>query len=962
MKANNYYNSKNFKGAALFYKLAAENYKLIYNREKEITCRISQGKSLRRNREYENALSALDESLDIGIKYLGHNHYLIGETWYQTGLVYGRLGETNQAIHSMEQALGTWERQDEIKTIYIAKAHNNLGVYYRWNARYSRALDNYLKAIKIYDLLLDSLNPLIASAYNNVSIIFEGNGDYDKALTYVTKAIHIAKNNPGSAPASTASKYNNLGKILMAKGEEQQAFENYSKALELWKLDPENNYQNLAIVFNNLGEVYFNRKKFEKAYDYYFEAISVWKKYYNDSHPDIAEYRLNLSSVHIQNEEYEIARETVSAAMETLLQFHHPQHPLIARCYIKFAEIENSVSNHDLALDHIRKAIESNTSNGHILSDQVHLQILAYKADILMNKYNVSAKNKSYLDSAIVVYKSISELIDDLRKSYKTKGSILTLSKIASVHLQKAIDVSYLLYEGSQEPEYLENAFYFAEKNRANVLVETILEYKSEKASGVLDSLLERKDELMSELILCEQALQIERFKKDKRDMAIINELDSKAKVLNEEYETLIKTFESNYKNYYDLKYNTRVIGIKEVQHKLDNASTFVEYALTDSTIYIFVINNNESRIFKEPLDSVNKEIAEFRSILNQLHISSINEKTHNKYVNAAFSLYQRLLSPGDNKIPGDRLIIVPDGILGYIPFEALLTEDSQQSSSKDLPYVLQQYAITYANSATLQFDLLPGLKTNAKKLFYGSAPFINDPEINSGGVSSNPMNLNALPHTFNEVKTISELIGGDIYTGSEAVLSNFLENGKSYKIIHIATHGIIDDEFPMNSAIYFYPGSSSEQNKLTTTDLFNLRFDADMVVLSACNTGYGKLSKGEGIMSLARGFSYAGVPSVTMSLWSINDASTARLMNYYYEYLKKGLTKDDALRKAKLDYIDQSDRVFAYPYYWSGLIVIGKNDGISFTKQLPVSGYLLLFIPIIIGMYLLGRKRKRET
>ena len=959
LKANEFYNNKDYKSAALFYKLAADNYQLYQNREKEVTCRNSQGKSLRRNKEYDKALRMLNENLQVAIKYLGHNHHLIGETWYQAGLNYGSLGENNQAIHSMEQALQTWENQEDKTTLKIAKAHNNLGVFYRRNARFDKALDHYLKALNIYNQVLDSLNPHIASAYNNISIIYEGNGDYDQAMVYINEAINIAENNPKSSSAGTAKKYNTLGKIYMAKGDTVRAYENYRRALGLWLENPEQNFPDLAIVYNNLGVVCFLEQKFDKSHDYYSKAISIWKKYYNGSHSDIADYHFNIASIYIQKEEFEKAKFELSLALETGMEFYNPQHPFIAVCYMKFGEIARNEGDYDKAFEYIQMALEANRINRQILSDIDQLRILSEKALVYTDRYNFSSGNTSDLDSTVLIYKTVSKLIDDLRKSYKTKGSMLTLSQVAAEYYREAIPICYQLYKQSGNKKHIIDAFYFAEKNRANVLVETMLEYKSERASGILDSLLERKEELRSKLLLYEQELQDERFKKEKRDLVKIQDLEKKSEDINTDYIELINIFENNHKNYFDLRYNTQVITPEEVSESLPEGSTLIEYVLSDSVIYIFTINKINTSVIKKPLDSLDFRIKELREILAAMHISKIDDQVYNRYVESAYRLYLQLIQPVEDWIEGNRLIIVPDGKLGYIPFEVLLTGKATKTNFKDLSYLLKQYLVTYANSATIQFNLLPEMECRANNNFYGIAPFSEDTQAGLKAEMSNRFVLSPLPSTATEIESIKEMLGGDIYTGENAAKSNFLDEASKYKIIHIATHGIIDDEFPMESALFFYPTDSITDNKLTTSDLFGLRFHAEMVVLSACNTGYGKLNRGEGIMSLARGFSYAGVPSVTMSLWSINDKSTAIIMHGFYKYLKKGYTKDNALRQAKLDYISQSDQMFANPYYWGGFVFIGRNDVVDLGTERNTYLYLLLLIPV--GFLVSSWWRKRS-
>ena len=178
------------------------------------------------------------------------------------------------------------------------------------------------------------------------------------------------------------------------------------------------------------------------------------------------------------------------------------------------------------------------------------------------------------------------------------------------------------------------------------------------------------------------------------------------------------------------------------------------------------------------------------------------------------------------------------------------------------------------------------------------------------------------------EVTSISELMNGEVYCYNRATEKTFKEKAPHAGILHIATHAVVNDANPLFSKLLFSPDpASGEDGFLNTYELYNMRLNATMVVLSACNTGYGKLVRGEGIMSLARGFMYAGCPSLVMSLWPVDDQSTSILMRYFYEGLKLGYDKDKALRQAKLEFLKNADEVKANPFYWSGMIFIGNTD-----------------------------------
>lgn len=185
------------------------------------------------------------------------------------------------------------------------------------------------------------------------------------------------------------------------------------------------------------------------------------------------------------------------------------------------------------------------------------------------------------------------------------------------------------------------------------------------------------------------------------------------------------------------------------------------------------------------------------------------------------------------------------------------------------------------------------------------------------------------------EVVGISEMMNGETYCHGRATEKIFKAKAPSAGILHIATHAVVNDGNPMFSKLVFAADSNSnEDGYLNTYELYDMKLNASMVVLSACNTGYGKLVRGEGIMSLARGFMYAGCPSIVMSLWSVDDQSTSLLMRHFYKGLVNGQSKDEALRQAKLDFLKNADEVKSNPFYWSGMIFIGDISPIVMKQK----------------------------
>lgn len=244
--------------------------------------------------------------------------------------------------------------------------------------------------------------------------------------------------------------------------------------------------------------------------------------------------------------------------------------------------------------------------------------------------------------------------------------------------------------------------------------------------------------------------------------------------------------------------------------------------------------------------------------------------------------------------------------------------------------------------------------------------PRVLSQEVQDVDRSWDTLHLRDLPWSERELQNVSEFVQSRIYLKSDATEDAFKENAGRFGIIHLATHVILDDKEPLYSKFVFSRNPNSDEDGfLNLYELYNMKLHANMAVLSACYTGTGKEVKGEGMMSLARGFAYAGCPSVVMSLWAIDDKSTAILVSRFYEGLAQGRSKDAALRDAKLSFIKSRDPVLSNPYYWAGLVTIGNTDPIKLMPPGDDGGYWFFGVALVISVvtfFTLQKKMKRKT
>jgi len=408
----------------------------------------------------------------------------------------------------------------------------------------------------------------------------------------------------------------------------------------------------------------------------------------------------------------------------------------------------------------------------------------------------------------------------------------------------------------------------------------------------------------------------------------------------------LIDQFETQYPKYFKLKYDTQLAGLAAVRKNLLNRRTaFLEYFVGLEKVFLFQITKKGFQVFSfEKSEHFQEDMQELLQFARKKQVIASEA---NRLQELMYQVYQDYVAKGVETLPKniDRLLIVPDDVLNLVPFEILSAKE------QGTQYLIQDYNIGYAYSATLFQKGQTKKQQQAEHLYLGFAPSfstqIAENRDCSGEVLAN------LTHSANEIISVQELLGGEVMLGKQAKSDFFLDQAGHYKIIHLATHACMDEENPMQSKVFF------ADQPIINQELFNLNLSADMAVLSACNTGSGQLVKGDGVMSLSKGFIHAGCPSALVSLWSVDDYSTSEIMINFYKYLKKGQSKDKAIRNAKLEYLAAADKVKRHPFYWAAFIHMGDPVALDFGEQ--NRKWIWMTVIGVIGLLLLGQRFRKQ-
>ena len=569
--------------------------------------------------------------------------------------------------------------------------------------------------------------------------------------------------------------------------------------------------------------------------------------------------------------------------------------------------------------------------------DKQSLLVLKAKYKILSDIYNKS-NNTDLLITRANTSELIISLIEKLRINMSEEESRLILGDQYREFYINAINDFYVLYNNTSENNFLKKAFEYSEKSKVAGLLASTRELKAIQfhvPSDISDfeKEIQRNLSLLNERIIAETA-------KEEPDYNLISSWKENILVSTRLRDSLILVFEKQYPDYYSIKYNTMVSSLNEIPGIIGHNTNYVSYVVSDKMLYIFIVNRKKQQLLALPIDtSFLENVKEFRKLLSNPIQSYDAREAFEKFQTIGYGLYTKLLEPVSPYLISDKILISPDNILSYIPFEALPASElvTDNLFYRNLYYAMDKYDISYTYSATFMKESHKAKyeKTNSTLIFAPDYPEPIDIQTVLLNRQSKQGVLLDLPYAREEANYVSKLTGGKLYLNSDAKESVFKNEAGKYDIIHLAMHTLVNDTDPMRSTLIFNTKDSTDDGYLKTYEIYGIPLKAKMVVLSSCNTGSGVLSSGEGILSLARGFIYSGSQSVVMSMWEIEDRSGTEIVKKFYEYLKNGNTKSVALRKARIAYLHSADQLRSHPYFWSTLVIYGDNAPLYHSKYL---------------------------
>ena len=901
--------------------------------------------------QFETAIDYYTKSIEIREGQLGGNHPKVAQSCNNLGQCYEQMGNLETAISYFNRSVKILLQHYEEGHPDIATAYLGLGECYSKLNNHSLALRYFEKALVIQQAKFEKDSPNLISVYNNLANSYETLGDYNKAMLYYNNNLHLLNSSLGANHPFTAATHNNIGLIQVELVQFEDALKSYRQALSIY--EQQQNLPRIADSWNNIGSCFRQQKFYSQAIEAYQQSIAIYEQLTGDVSANKAAAYYNIGSCLGEEGNYEEAINYYNQAIELIDQKSNSAilavyKTSIGQIYYKQGAYDKAMTELDASLKLLNISVQDPNQTESIESPMEVLNLLNAKAKTL-HTFTLKNKDPKTLKEIVSITDFSLQLIDRLRQQYQEDYSKRKLSETTYDIIHLGIAACHSLYQENKEESYLQKAFFYSEKSRSNLILEAIANQQATAFANIPDSLLALENQLRTNIG------ELEKEQQKKLAQENDNQLGNQLFEQKQAYNQLIQQFETDYPAYHKLRYDQTIITVDEVQKELTTKEALLEYFVQDTSVYIFLIKQNDIHLEVVAVDSLFQEVALFREGISRyyMELEAQTEKAYRyyliQYLRSANFLYQKLIAPIEKLLP-EKITIVNSGVLNYLPFDALVDKLPEKTVHRlrDIDYLIKKKEINYAYSATLQFRKTSQLSPHrAEKKILALAPTFTIP---------NRLGLAPLAHTSKEVQLIKKIIPErDIFIGEEATKSLFVEQAEAYQLLHLATHGKSDSDLGDYSFLAFTDNPTVDKTNalLYAKDIYNLSINADLVVLSACETGKGELARGEGVVSLARAFFYSGAKSVVRTLWSINDASTKNIIHSFYQNLHQGLPKGTALRKAKLEYIEKADD--PNPFFWAAFTLTGQCDHSElFAASESIGSSILLFGLSVLGLLML--------
>ncbi len=882
----------------------------------------------------------------------------LAQLHFSTGEYYNKLtNEIDPPISHYQKAKQIWTRlkgewSEEVSNCY----HGLVNIYKYYKFDFYEAEKCYEKALLIRERINFQNLDVLYQNYYSLAATNRSQHDFEKALSYGTKALDLAKKFPRRTEMSSgmiANIYRDMGESLLAK-------KYYLNALVLNKRTNDLEYlDNRAWYYNCLGETFKNDSSFAEAVAYFKMAYNLYEI------PEVKDQNLFLNllmnmieTYSLMGDEKNFIKKTreLSSLLDSLDMLHSKE---AWQLWLLNGDHQQRKSNYDSALYYFQKSLiasvpsfisenfSDNPTEDKIGFRYVINESLVKKASVLKIKF-LRTGDVTDLNQSLGCLRLAEKLLSKQRNTLDTEDAKW---KFLDSNYDLYEDILSSLYHGEGELS-LDTlnllAFQYFEQSKSRSLADALAQAEQTRKISGEDSLLQVLADLKRQLFSAQDAINREsdKFPESQKVIALREDVVN----VDKNIQAVKFALEEKYPGYFNVKYGYQPMALADVQKMLKTKKkVLLEYFWGNESVY--GIGVSDQRVLFKRIgspDSIRVVVNELLSHLTNER-SSLGVELFKSFTKNAGELYRILVKPFGLLLSGEKRIqIIPDGSIGQIPFEILVEEPPQDMTVnyRSLKYLIKSFTMGYAYSSAMFLRKLG--KENVATPSLLAFGFTGDKRSGDG-----TMDLGEIAGAEDELKALSEHFKtGKFLIGYEATESNFKIMAPAFDIIHLAIHGKGDVQKNFAASLYFQSQRDSiDDGELHAYELYGLKLKALMAVLSSCESGLGKGYRGEGMISMANAFTYSGCENILMSLWKVNDQTSTTLMDNFYKYLLEGESIDEALRQAKLNYLELSDELTAHPKIWAPLIAYGNLDEVFKTDRsviIAIGGLSILLISIL--------------
>ena len=875
--------------------------------------------------DYPKAISYFNSARSL-LQKAGNRHGE-AEVLAQTSLVYDKLGDKQKALESLNQALKLQRaNQDRAREAFTL---GSIGDIYQSFGDYQKALDTYNQALALQERVQDRSGE--AKTLKSIAQVYSYLGDYQLSADTYVQALEIFKKIGDRS--SEAQILDNIGTVYRIAEDYPKALEYYNQALKLWR-EQKDVFKEFATL-TGVIRVYESLKDYPKALEAANQGLLLSQKQ-QSSFAEASAYAF-IARVYLAAGNYQKA---IDVSQDAASRF--------AKIGIPIAEA-NVLGNIGKAYNSLKQPEKAINSYNQELKLRQKLGDRTGVADTLYN-IAVTESDRNNFQAARTQIESVIAIVEDIRT--KVTSQELRSSYFASIqkYYQFYIDLLMRLHKQQPSKGYNAIALQVSERARARSLIELLNEANADIRQGVDPKLLELERNLQQKLDASEKR-QIQLSSKQNTE-AQIQALEKEIAALLQQYQQVKAQIRATSPRYAALT-QPQSLTLAQIQSSiLDKDTLLLEYSLGEERSYLWAVSKTNITSYELPkraeIEATAKQF--YQSLKKPRRISVGSAFGEPKDVEVATKLSQMLLQPVTKELGNKRLLIVSDGALQYLPFGALLKPNNQTRKTQPTPLLVEHEIVNLPSVSTLAVlrkevnNRQPAPKAIAilaDPVFSSDDPRLKSPQqldkrnLNDLDLSRAARDIGVsferLPFTRTEADRILGLVPDALRKeafdfGANRAIATSPELSQ-YRIVHFATHGILNSTQPELSGVVLslFDNKGMPQNGfLRLHDIFNLNLPAELIVLSACETGLGKEIKGEGLVGLTRGFMYAGSPRVVVSLWSVDDEATSELMTKFYQkMLQDKLKPAAALRSAQIEMLKNES--FAAPYYWAAFTLQGE-------------------------------------